>query len=174
MWTTIIIFLIGAITILYARTMKKMSLFRNANVPEDPGYFPMGSSLNWKMFTQKIAFISMTDKLYWRFRDKAFVGFYGVLGSTPTLLINDLELAKLILIKDFDHFVDRRQISLDDEANKNLLYMLTMLKGDQWKSMRTIISPVFTSGKLRGFVPRIDKVYYVCINACTFIIFLYD
>ena len=174
MWITVIIFLIGAITILCARTMKKMSLFRNANVPEDPGYFPMGSSLNWKMFTQKIPFIAMTDKLYWSFRDKAFVGFYGVLGSSPRLLINDLELAKLILIKDFDHFVDRRQMGLSGEANKYLINFLTVLNGDKWKSMRSIVSPVFTSGKLKGFVPRIDKVYFLCINTCTFIIFLQE
>ena len=43
MWMTVIIFLIGVLTILYTWTMKKMSLFRNANVPEDPGYFPMAN-----------------------------------------------------------------------------------------------------------------------------------
>ena len=158
MWVTIIIFLIGALTVFYAWTMKKMSLFKNANVPEDPGYFPMGSSLNWKLFSQKIPFVRMYDELYWGFRDEPFVGFYGVLGSTPTLVINDLELAKRVLIKDFDHFVDRRQVDMAEDANKNLLNMLTALKGDKWKSMRSIISPVFTSGKLKGFVPRIDKV----------------
>ena len=158
MWVTIIILLIGALTILYAWAMKKMSLFKNANVPEDPGHFPMGSSVTWEMLTQKIPFIEMYDKLYWRFRDKPFVGFYGVLGSSPALVINDLELAKRILIKDFDHFVDRRHVDMAEEANKNLLNMLTALKGDKWKSMRSIISPVFTSGKLKGFVPRIDKV----------------
>ena len=28
----------------------------------------------------------------------------------PSLLVNDLELAKRVLIKDFDHFVDRRSV----------------------------------------------------------------
>ena len=158
MWVTIIILLIGVLTILYAWAMKKMSLFKHANVPEDPGHFPMGSSVTWEMLTQKIPFVEMYDKLYWKFKDKPFVGFYGVLGSSPALVINDLELAKRILIKDFDHFVDRRNVDMAEDANKNLLNMLTALKGDKWKSMRSLISPVFTSGKLKGFVPRIDRV----------------
>ncbi len=36
--------------------------------------------------------------------------------------------------------------------------MLTMLKGDKWKQVRSILSPVFTSGKLKAMEPLINKV----------------
>ena len=145
---TIIILLIGLLTACYAWSKQKMSYFKRAGVPEDPGYFPFGSKPNKDVLTQKIPFIQMTEEIYWKYQDKPFVGMYGFLGTSPNLVINDLELAKHVLIKDFDHFVDRRQLDMAPEANKYLMNMLTQLTGDKWKAMRSTISPVFTSGKL--------------------------
>ena len=160
MWITILMLLIGLITLCYFWAMKRMSLFKNANVPEDPGHFPLGSSVTSKLISQKIPFVSVSDDLYWRFKNEPIVGYYGILGSSPTLVINDLDIAKRILIKDFDHFIDRRQLDLAEEPNKYLMNMLTTMTGDKWKAMRSLISPVFTSGKLKGFVPRIEHVIY--------------
>ena len=160
MWITILMFLIGSITLCYFWAMKRMSLFKNANVPEDSGHFPLGSSVTSKLISQKISFVSVSDDLYWRFKNEPIVGYYGILGSSPTLVINDLDIAKRILIKDFDHFIDRRQLDLAEEPNKYLMNMLTTMTGDKWKAMRSLISPVFTSGKLKGFVPRIEHVIY--------------
>ena len=56
------------------------------------------------------------------------VGYYGSFGD-PILLITDLELAKRVAIKDFDHFTDRREIKMEPETNKYMLNMLTSLKG---------------------------------------------
>lgn len=36
--------------------------------------------------------------------------------------------------------------------------MLTNLQGDQWKSMRATLSPVFTSGKLKIMTSILDKI----------------
>lgn len=77
----------------------------------------------------------------------------------PNLLVNDLSLAKNIMIKDFDHFIDRRTIPMDENAGSNKYFanMLTMLKGEKWKQMRSTISPVFTSGKLKAMSTLINK-----------------
>lgn len=158
MWATLIIVLIGALTAFYAWSKKKMRYFRDVGVPEDPGSFPFGSKPNKDVMTQKIPFIRMTEEIYEKYPDKPFVGLYGMFGTSPNIVINDLDLAKRVLIKDFDHFVDRRQLDMAPEANKYLMNMLTQLTGDQWKAMRSTISPVFTSGKLRSFVPQIEKV----------------
>ena len=85
------------------------------------------------------------------------VGIYGPLGSR-TLLIRDLELVKNILVKDLDHFVDRRPLDLSKKANKYFEGMLMTMTGEKWKSMRAIMSPVFTSGKLKTMIPSIHKV----------------
>ena len=63
------------------------------------------------------------------------------------LVINDLEMAKQIFIKDFDSFLDRRTLDLGHEYFNN---MLVFLEGESWKEMRAITSPVFTSGKLKN------------------------
>jgi cytochrome P450 family 9 len=87
------------------------------------------------------------------------VGTYGAFGSR-FLIVRDLEIAKHVLVKDFDHFVDRRPVELSKKANKYIGGMLTTMTGEKWKTMRSIMSPVFTSGKLRSMMPTIHKVFY--------------
>lgn len=50
--------------------------------------------------------------------------------STPSLVINDLDLAKQMFIKDFDHFVDRRSVSFGHEYLDNMLFFMD---GEPWK-----------------------------------------
>lgn len=81
---------------------------------------------------------------------------FGYHGFGKTLLvINDLDLAKQIFIKDFDYFLDRRSLDLGHEYFNN---MLVFLEGESWKEMRTITSPVFTSGKLKNMTKMINGV----------------
>jgi len=124
-------------------------------VEEDTGYFPLGSQSMWDISMGKSAFNNLFDEGYSRFQDKKMYGSYGVMGL-PQLVIQDMDLIKDVLIKDFDHFVDRREIDFGD--SKYLTNMLTVLVGEQWKTMRTMLSPIFTSGKLKGMVKLIDKV----------------
>ncbi|TRY80497.1 hypothetical protein TCAL_13167 [Tigriopus californicus] len=94
------------------------------------------------------------DDLYQKHKDKPFVGIYGPLGQ-PTIFINDLELIKNILIKDFEVFVDRiGQFNFfggDSEVFTDRLWrqQLLTLKGELWKDVRSVFSPVFTSGKMK-------------------------
>ncbi len=75
-------------------------------------------------------------------------------------MVNDLDMAKNILVKDFDHFVDRRTFAMDEskEENKIMANMVSMLTGEKWKKVRSLLSPAFTSGKLKAMTPLIDKV----------------
>ena len=104
MWISSFIILIGALTAFYAWFKHKISYFRKFGVPEDPGYFPFGSKPNKDLMTQKLPYIRMTEQIYEKYPDKPFVGVYGFLGTSPNIVINDLELAKHVLIKDFHHF----------------------------------------------------------------------
>lgn len=63
-------------------------------------------------------------------------------------MIGDPDLLKLILIKDFDHFVDRRPMQTQSKGViENALALRT---GTEWKTLRDIMSPAFTSGKMKG------------------------
>jgi cytochrome P450 len=68
-------------------------------------------------------------------------------GST-VLWVQDPDLIKHILIKDFDHFVDRRGLKFPKE-DKLFANMLFTQKGDEWKSLRSKLSPIFTTGKIK-------------------------
>ena len=64
------------------------------------------------------------------------------------------------MIKDFDHFVDRRFKVPETKSVSGKVFsnMLSFLDGDKWKAMRTKLTPIFTSGKLRNMKGLIEKV----------------
>ena len=74
---------------------------------------------------------------------------------TPFLVLTDLDLTKQIFIKDFDHFTDRRKIEVGHEYLDKIMFMLA---GEPWREMRSVVSPVFTSGKLKAMSGTIDRV----------------
>ncbi|XP_076040655.1 cytochrome P450 9e2-like [Oratosquilla oratoria] len=83
-----------------------------------------------------------------------YMGWYD--GLRPTLVVQDLALLKNIMVKDFDHFVDRRPFNLGNPDEQVLNEMLFALLGERWKRLRYTISPAFTSGKLKGAFPLVE------------------
>ncbi|XP_054157201.1 uncharacterized protein LOC128955552 [Oppia nitens] len=79
---------------------------------------------------------------------KQYGKIYGdYLGKSPILTIADPKLIKDIMIKDFNIFVDRDKVITDDKLHDRSLFNL---KGNEWKNMRSIITPTFSSGKIRS------------------------
>ena len=148
--------LLGLFLAFYLYVKKKMTLFEKLGIPHQPGTFPFGSDVMWKMISQKIAFVKMTDVLSEEFPDAKIVGYYGIFG-TPSIVVQDLELIKKIMIKDFDHFMDRRPFSLHPDTNKYMIKMMSIQTGQEWKNNRTMMSPIFTSGKLKQIMPTIHE-----------------
>ncbi|CAL8086087.1 unnamed protein product [Orchesella dallaii] len=72
------------------------------------------------------------------------------------ILIKETSVIKKILIKDFDHFVDRRPFFSDAELS--FKKMLPMLEGEEWKGVRTSVSPTFTTGKIRRMMEYFNSV----------------
>lgn len=147
---------LGLLVIFYLKIRKKMCLFKSEGIAEDPGYFPLGSNSSWKVLTGKIPFIQISDETYLKFPSEKIVGWYGPFGQ-PVLIVRDMDIAKAILIKDFEHFIDRRQLGVGNKANRYFNDMIVMLTGERWKKMRTILSPAFTSGKLKSMMPLIKQ-----------------
>ena len=67
-----------------------------------------------------------------RHRDKKMVGYHGFDGG-KVLLVNDLDLAKQVFVKDFDHFVDRRK---QDFGNVYFENMMFFAEGDAWDAIQ--------------------------------------
>ena len=96
--------IVCTLTWLYMR--KKHNYFKEHNIEYAPGYFPFGSSLVWKVFSGKESLLQIPDDYYDQFPNAKAFGFFKPFGD-PVLVIKDLELSQRIMVKDFDHFVDR-------------------------------------------------------------------
>lgn len=72
----------------------------------------------------------------------------------PALLIRDPILVKSVLISEFNHFSDRG-IYFDAENDPMASNLFTM-PGQPWKEMRSILSPMFSTGKLRNMFDTIQ------------------
>jgi len=108
---------------------------------------PSEAASLWDLITGKKTLVEMDHEYYKKLKAKG-VPFGGTseLGK-PIVQVLDLDLVKQILVKDFDHFVDRRQIKFGDDPVVNK--MLSILEGQEWKDVRSIMSPTFTTGKIK-------------------------
>jgi cytochrome P450 family 6 len=95
------------------------------------------------------------QRMYNEHSDKPYVGIFSF--DKPNLLIRDLELVKNILVKDFQNFMDRI-ISFEDKVDPIFCNNLFSLKGQLWRHLRTNLTPVFTSRKM--------KIMYYLVDFC--------
>ncbi|XP_074960950.1 cytochrome P450 3A9-like [Phalacrocorax aristotelis] len=75
-------------------------------------------------------------------------GFYD--GRQPVLGVMDPQIIKTVLVKEcYSTFTNRRHIELAGVL-KNAV---SLAEDEQWKRIRTVLSPTFTSGKLKEMFP---------------------
>ncbi|KZC12359.1 putative cytochrome P450 6a14 [Dufourea novaeangliae] len=74
-------------------------------------------------------------------------------GNTPILVINDLDMIKDVLIRDFSLFADRG-LPMFPKVEP-LSEHLFNLEPERWRPLRARLSPVFTSGKLKEMLPLV-------------------
>ncbi|XP_060666659.1 probable cytochrome P450 6a14 [Drosophila nasuta] len=93
----------------------------------------------------------------------AFKGKCQVAGTyiftRPIAVVTDLDLTKNILIKDFNNFVNRSDHPSPETVHRNpLLGNLFNLHGEEWRGLRTKLSPTFTSGKIKYMFNTVTDV----------------
>ncbi|XP_015114678.1 cytochrome P450 6k1 [Diachasma alloeum] len=83
-----------------------------------------------------------------------YIGFY--VFDQPFLLARDPELIKNILVKDFNYFQDRFvQTSPEDRLGDANLFLI---KNPAWKYLRSKITPIYTSGRLKKMFDLMTEV----------------
>lgn len=108
------------------------------------------------LLTRKKSIIQM-DQGYYEHSKAKGLPYCGIMEfRNPVLMVTDLDLVKSVLVKDFDHFVDRRSFKIEGEPVFN--EMLVFLSGQKWKDVRSALSPSFTTGKMRRM--------FECFNKC--------
>jgi len=102
---------------------------------------------------QKVSIGKHLQQIYEEHSDKPYVGIFSF--DKPILLIRDLELVKNILVKDFKIFIDR-SMSTDEKLDSLFSKLLFVVKGQRWRHLRTNLTPVFTSGKMKMMFYLVD------------------
>ncbi|XP_050023289.1 cytochrome P450 3A8-like isoform X2 [Dermacentor andersoni] len=80
-------------------------------------------------------------------------GFYE--GEIPIVVISDLDMIKECFVKQADVFRDRMPLIIEVEPVKS---SLLALRGDEWKKVRSLLNPTFSSAKM--------KLMSQVMNAC--------
>lgn len=141
--TDLVSVLVLVASVIYFYLRYRYSYWTRRGVISIPATFPFGNFR--KTFLQQISIGELAEEFY-RSTKEPFIGVYGAL--RPTLVLRDPEIIRNVLVKDFQHFVDRGLYS--DEKRDPLSAHLFNLNGDEWKNLRIKLSPTFTSGKLKA------------------------
>lgn len=142
-WTILLLSVVtGVLGIYYL--YKHFNFFQRHGIVHVPS-IPILGSMTPVIF-RRISFTDFLQKLYNFNLDAKYVGFYGM--TEPIFLLRDLELIKEILVKNFDSFPNRRGfIEINDPLSAKNLFSL---RDQKWRDVRTLLSPAFTSSKMKS------------------------
>ncbi|XP_059717841.1 cytochrome P450 3A21-like [Haemorhous mexicanus] len=138
-WALILLF----VALLLAYGIWPFGLFKKLGIP-GPRPLPFfGTSLEYRK-----GFMEFDQECF-----KKYGKVWGIYdGRQPTLAVTDPQIIKSVLVKDFyTTFTNRRRIDLAGV----LTNAVTLAEDDHWKRLRSMLSPTFTSGKLKEMFPII-------------------
>lgn len=122
---------------------KNYNYWEKRNVVYKKPEFPFGSLKDMvlgRSFPGKVH-----ENIYKEFQNERF---YGIIEfREPSLVVKDPEIIKLVMVKDFSHFVDRPFVR--GNPKEYMMKHLLGLFGQEWKDMRAKLTPTFSSGKLK-------------------------
>ncbi|XP_014218046.1 cytochrome P450 9e2-like [Copidosoma floridanum] len=129
---------------LYYYFKRRLSYFKDVGVPYCPGW-PVLGSMGSVLFRRK-HFVEMIQDLYNSHPEAKYVGAFDFV--RPVLVLRDPELIKSIGIKHFEDFPDHKSF-IDDTVDPLFGANLFNITGDKWKETRALLSPTFTSSKMK-------------------------
>lgn len=144
----IVLLLIAASAIalgaLYIFFQKKFKYWSERNVPHGKPKFPLGT-LSGSQQSLATTFKNVYDES----KHERYYGIWQM--HRPTLMVNDPELIKRILVGDFMSFHDHGVYF--NEKEEPLTGHLFSLEGTAWRNLRVKLTPTFTSGKMKMMFP---------------------
>ncbi|KAF5288513.1 hypothetical protein FQA39_LY15381 [Lamprigera yunnana] len=145
MWL-LLLFAVCLSLIFYLKVAKKYHYWHDKGVPYIKPIYFFGNYAS--VVFRKKSIVEMVIDTYSKYPNSRYVGFYQP-NHQPVLMLRDPDLIKDVTIKEFESFPDHKQFvphNIDPLWDKNLLQMSTE---DGWHTMRTTLSPSFTSSKLK-------------------------
>ncbi|XP_022915412.2 probable cytochrome P450 6g2 [Onthophagus taurus] len=143
--------LLGVIYYFYQKqTLKK---WINLNIPGPEPIFPFGNMS--KFVTLRSSLTMVFTEIYKKFENCRYVGIF--LMNRPGVLIRDPELVEEILVKNFSSFHDN-DIHVNKEDDVIFGNNPFVVKGSDWKDIRTQHLLSLTGSKVKNMFPEINEV----------------
>ncbi|KAJ0173566.1 hypothetical protein K1T71_010715 [Dendrolimus kikuchii] len=148
----IICFSIAIFGLIYIWFYYKFTYWLRKGVDGPKPMFPCGNLQ--KVLRSKEQFFQPYCDNYFKYKNLPYVGMYSF--QRPVLLINDLDIAKLILIKDFEYFQSRGTFAggPSDPLSENLFN----IHGTPWKNLRLKMTPSFSSAKVKSMYSIVNDI----------------
>ncbi|XP_059105880.1 cytochrome P450 3A31-like isoform X2 [Peromyscus eremicus] len=134
-----------SLVLLYRYGTHKHDVFKRQGIPGPKPLPFVGTLLNYY-------------KGIWKFDIECYKKYgkiWGLFdGHIPVLAITDTEMIKNVLVKEcYSVFTNRREFGPVGIMRK----AVSMSKDEDWKRIRALLSPAFTSGKLKEMFPIIEQ-----------------
>uniref|UniRef100_A0A1Y1LC98 Cytochrome P450 n=1 Tax=Photinus pyralis TaxID=7054 RepID=A0A1Y1LC98_PHOPY len=150
MWFVLIVLALGLY--IYRKIFQPLQFWKVRNIPYEKPLPIVGNLLDSILKRKSLS--EILTELYFKYSKHRYFGFFSF--RTPTLMINDVDLAKQICIKDFEYFADHR-IFIPKGIDKMWDKLIFIREGAEWQEHRKISSASFTLGKLRVMFSNLSK-----------------
>nr|ANS06317.1 cytochrome P450 [Agasicles hygrophila] len=147
----ILLIIIAVIAVAYY-LIKSLTYWKNKGIPQGPIWYWIKDDIN--TLYRNYSFSERLIEIYNMIPGTRYCGVYQF--TKPFLLIKDVELLKEITVKNFDHFTDHSNV-IPEGVEPLWVRNLFVLKGQKWRYMRPILSPSFTSSKMRTIFELISE-----------------
>ncbi|XP_016954056.1 probable cytochrome P450 9f2 [Drosophila biarmipes] len=159
LWESLALFVV-AVVLFYRWAAANNDFFKDRGIPYAKPTLYFGNMGD--MFLRKRAMFDIICDLYSKGGSNKFFGIFEQ--RQPLLMVRDPDIIKQIAIKDFDHFINHRNVfatsSDDDPHDMSNLFgsSLFSMRDARWKDMRSTLSPVFTGSKMRQMFQLMNQV----------------
>nr|ULR85518.1 cytochrome P450 [Spodoptera frugiperda] len=138
-------------SLIYYLSTRNLSYWKKKNVPHDDPLPLLGNYGTYIL--QKEHPGIMIQKLCKKFKNEPYFGAY--YGTEPALVVQDPEILKHVLTKDFYYTSGREssKYSHGEVTTQNLFFS----SGDRWKVIRQNLTPLFSSLKMKNMFYLIEK-----------------
>ncbi|KAK1122069.1 hypothetical protein K0M31_009912 [Melipona bicolor] len=127
----------------YYYSVSAFGFWKSRGVPGPKPAFFVGNTM--ELMFGRIPIAQYLKRLYEEYKNEPMIGLY--MRRSPVLILKDPELIKDVMIKDFAKFSDRGFAV--HERTEPLSLHLFNLEPERWRPLRSKLTPMFTSGKLK-------------------------
>jgi cytochrome P450 family 6 len=144
--------LAGLFIILYLYFTRNFNFWKKLGIPYAKP-LPFVGNLK-EAVLQKLDVGQNLKQIYDQYKCKPYVGFFSF--DQPSLLINDPEFIKNILVKNAQCFINRTQTA-NEKVDPLTAKAVFALKNEKWKHIRAAMTPIFTTGKMKNMFYLIER-----------------